>query len=133
VLEALGFFVLAEVVGLAALPLAGLAFGRLPGAGLGFSKPLGLLLLTWLVWMAGSVGIAHYATATILVAAALMALAGGLVAGRESVLRSRLSQPAGTGWWARRRAAALAARALPADPERRRIWIASEEIGRAHV
>jgi hypothetical protein len=33
VLEALGFFALAEVVGLAAVPLAALAFGRLPGAG----------------------------------------------------------------------------------------------------
>ena len=44
-LEALGFFALAEVVGLAAAPLAGLAFGRLPGAGLGFAKPLGLLLV----------------------------------------------------------------------------------------
>ena len=44
--------------GLAAAPLAGLVFGRLPGAGLGFSKPLGLLLVTWAVWMVASVGIA---------------------------------------------------------------------------
>jgi YYY domain-containing protein len=128
VLEALGFFALAEVVGLAAVPLAGLAFGRLPGAGLGFAKPLGLLLVTWMVWMAGSIPIAHYGTATILVAASLMALAGGLVAGRTSVLRSRLAEPAGTGWWARRRAAALAARVLPEDPLRRRLWIASELV-----
>ena len=55
-LEALGFFALVEVVGLAAAPLAALAFGRLPGAGLGFAKPLGLLLLTWVVWMLASVG-----------------------------------------------------------------------------
>ena len=45
-LEALGFFALVEVVGLAAAPLAALVFGRLPGAGLGFAKPLGLLLVT---------------------------------------------------------------------------------------
>jgi YYY domain-containing protein len=129
VLEALGFFALAEVVGLAAAPLAALAFGRLPGAGLGFAKPLGLLLVTWMVWMAGSVGLASYTTTTVVVAAAMMALAGGLVAGRESVLRSRLAQPAGSGWWARRRAAALAARALPAaDPARWRLWIASELV-----
>src|ERR687895_724483 len=76
VLEALGFFALVEVLGLAALPLAGLAFGRLPGAGLGFSKPLGLLLLTWLVWMAASVTPVPYGTATILVAAGLLAVAG---------------------------------------------------------
>ena len=54
-LDALGFFLLVEVIGLAALPLAALAFGRLPGAGLGFAKPLGVLLVTWMVWMAASV------------------------------------------------------------------------------
>ena len=54
-LDALGFFALVEVIGLAAAPLAALAFGRLPGAGLGFAKPLGLLLVTWAVWMASSV------------------------------------------------------------------------------
>ena len=96
-LEALGFFALAEVVGLAAVPLAGLAFGRLPGAGLGFAKPLGLLLVTWAVWIAGSIGLAPYGTATVLGAAALMALAGGLVAGRESVLRSKLAAAHGQG------------------------------------
>ena len=128
-LEALGFFALAEVVGLAAAPLAALAFGGLPGAGLGFAKPVGLLLVTWIVWMVASVGLAPYTTTTVIVAAALVALAGGLVAGRESVLRSRMARPPGTGWWAQRRAAALAARALPPDdPVRRRMWIASELV-----
>jgi YYY domain-containing protein len=128
-LEALGFFALVEVVGLAAAPLAALAFGRLPGAGLGFAKPLGLLLLTWAVWMAGSVGIAPYGTGTVLVAAALMALAGGLVAGRQSSLRTRLAEPHRGGWWARRRADWVAARALPLDdPARRRLWIGSEVV-----
>ena len=61
-LDALGFFLLVEVIGLAALPLAALAFGRLPGAGLGFSKPLGVLLVTWMVWMAASVTPAPYGT-----------------------------------------------------------------------
>jgi YYY domain-containing protein len=129
VLEALGFFALVEVVGLAAAPLAALAFGRLPGAGLGFAKPFGLLLITWAVWMVGSVGIAAYTTTTVLVAAALMALAGGLVAGRHSVLRSRLADPRGSGWWARRRADWIGARALPADdPARRRLWFGSEVV-----
>ena len=57
-LDALGLFVVIEVVGLAAAPLAALVLGRLPGAGLGFSKLLGLLLVTWLIWMAASLGIA---------------------------------------------------------------------------
>ena len=76
-LEALGFFVLVEVIGLAAVPLAALAFGRLPGAGLGFAKPLGLLLVTWMVWMAASVTPAPYGTTTVLVVVALLAVAGG--------------------------------------------------------
>ena len=71
-LEALALFALVEVVGLAAVPLAALAFGRLPGAGLGFSKPLGLLLLTWAVWMAASVTPIRYGTPTVLGAAALV-------------------------------------------------------------
>jgi uncharacterized membrane protein len=129
VLEALGFFALVEVVGLAAVPLAALAFGRLPGAGLGFAKPLGLLLLTWAVWMVASTGLAPYSTATVLVAAALMAVAGGLVAGRQSALRARLAQPRGGSWWARRRADWVAARALPMqDPARRSLWIGSEVV-----
>ena len=102
-LEALGFFALVEVVGLAAVPLAGVAFGRLPGAGLGFSKPLGLLLVTWVVWMAGSLGLAPYGTATVLVVAGALVLAGALVAARR--------------------------RALPAqDPARRRLWLGSEAV-----
>ena len=52
-LEALGFFALMEAAGLAAAPLAALVLGRLPGAGLGFAKVLGVLLVGWLVWMAG--------------------------------------------------------------------------------
>jgi YYY domain-containing protein len=129
VLEALGFFALIEVVGLAAAPLAALAFGRLPGAGLGFAKPLGLLLLTWAVWMVASVGIAPYTTTTVFVAAALMALAGGLVAGRQRMLGRRLAEPRGGGWWSRFRGDWLAARALPADdPARRPLWIGSEVV-----
>jgi YYY domain-containing protein len=129
VLEALGFFALVEVVGLAAAPLAALAFGRLPGAGLGFAKPLGLLLLTWAVWMVASVGIAPYTTTTVIVAAAVMALAGGLVAGRQRALRTRLAEPRDGGWWGRFRADWLAARALPSDdPARRSLWLGSEVV-----
>ena len=54
---ALRFFVLIEVLGLAATPLAAVAFARLPGCGVAFAKPLGLLLATWLVWIAGSLGV----------------------------------------------------------------------------
>ncbi len=127
-LEALAFFALVEVVGLAALPLCALAFGRLPGAGLGFSKPLGLLLLTWAVWMAASVSPAPYGTVTILVAAALLVLAGVLIAARQRSLSARLAD-GGEGWWARRRAQWIGARALPReDPARIRLWLGSEIV-----
>jgi YYY domain-containing protein len=127
-LQALGFFALVEVVGLAAMPLAGLAFGRLPGAGLGFAKPLGVLLVTWLLWMAVSLGAVPYTTTTVLVAAAVVAVAGALVAVRQRTLAGRLDEDRG-GWWARRRAEWIGARALPRhDPVRRRLWLGSEVV-----
>jgi YYY domain-containing protein len=127
-LQALGFFALVEVVGLAAVPLAGLVLGRLPGAGLGFAKPLGLLLVTWLVWMVVSLGIAPYGTGTVLGAAALLAAAGSLAALRQRALAARLAESGG-GWWARRRAQRIAVRALPReDPVRRSLWLGSEIV-----
>jgi YYY domain-containing protein len=128
VLDALGFFLLVEIIGLAALPLAALAFGRLPGAGLGFAKPLGLLLVTWMVWMAASVSPAPYGTTTILVAVAVLAAAGGLAAARQRTLARRLSRPP-EGWFAQRRAEWIGTRALPAeDPARIRLWLGSEVV-----
>jgi YYY domain-containing protein len=129
-LEALGFFALIEAIGLAATPLAALAFGRLPGAGLGFAKPLGLLLVTWAVWMAGSLGAVEYSTATVIVALALLGVAGLLAAARQRALATSLAEQRDSGgWWARRRAAWVAARALPAeDPVRRQLWIGSEAV-----
>ncbi len=44
------WWVAIEVVGLAALPLTTLVFARLPGRGWAFAKPLGLLILGWLIW-----------------------------------------------------------------------------------
>jgi hypothetical protein len=79
-LEALGFFALMEAAGLAAAPLAALVLGRLPGAGLGFAKVLGVLLVGWLVWMACSVGAVDYGPWTIAGAFAVVAALGLLAA-----------------------------------------------------
>src|SRR3954471_9190514 len=57
VTQALRFLMVLEALGLAGLPLAARALGRLPGAGLGLAHVVGLLLLGWLVWFAGSLGI----------------------------------------------------------------------------
>ena len=89
-LEALGFLALVEVAGLAAAPLAALVFARLPGSGLGFAKPLGLLLVGWLAWMAASVGLASYGRGTLAGALGLVALAGAAAALRQRSLSRRL-------------------------------------------
>jgi len=130
-LEALGFFTLMEAAGLAAAPLAALVLGRLPGAGLGFSKVLGVLLVGWLVWMAGSVGLAGYGPGTIAVAFLVVAVLGALAGLRlrrlAQRLRSGAAEPRGRfGRWRRSRLAALA---LPAeDPARLRLWAGSEAV-----
>jgi len=129
-LEALGFFALVEVAGLAAAPLAALVLGRLPGAGLGFAKVLGLLLIGWLAWLAVSLGVAPYGRTTILGAAALVAVAGALVALRQRRLARRLraarAPRSALGRWRRQR---LEARALPAeDPVRRRLALGAEAV-----
>ena len=76
---ALRFFVLLEVLGLAATPLAAVAFARLPGRGVAFAKPLGLLLATWLVWMTGSIGLLPAGLGLWIAAVALLVGAGALV------------------------------------------------------
>ena len=53
---ALRFLVLIEVLGLAAMPLAAVVLGRLPGAASASPSRSGLLLATWLVWMRRQLG-----------------------------------------------------------------------------
>src|SRR5215212_6014584 len=129
-LEALGFFALMEAAGLAAAPLAVLVLGRLPGAGLGFSKVLGVLLVGWLTWMAASVGLAGYGPATIAAAFLVVAALGALAGLRLRRLARRLrsgAEPRGP--FARWRRSRLAAQALPADdPARLRLWAGSEAV-----
>ena len=129
-LEALGYFAVVEVAGLAAAPLAALVFGRLPGAGLGFAKPLGLLLAGWLVWMAASLGIVAYGPPSIAGALVVLALAGALAARRQRGLARRLREHGARrllfGRWRRGR---LLARALPSDdPVRRRLFLGAEAL-----
>src|SRR3954452_14792026 len=119
-LAALGLFLLIEVVGLLAAPLTALVLGRLPGAGLGFSKLLGLLLVTWLVWMAASLHVVSYGTPLIVGVLVLVAVTGGLVALR---LRS-LTRRGEAGSRSRR----LRRLALPEDPVRRRLFWGAEAV-----
>src|SRR5215208_3890824 len=130
-LDALGFFALLEAAGLAAAPLAALVLGRLPGAGLGFAKVLGVLLVGWLAWMAASIGLADYGPLSIVAAFAVVAAMGALAGWRLRQLGRRLraggEEPRGR--FARWRRSRLAARALPADdPVRLRLWAGSEAV-----
>src|SRR4051812_15940497 len=130
-LMALGFFALVEVVGLAAVPLAGLVFGRLPGAGLGFAKPFGLLLVTWAVWLLASVRAMPYTRGTAIAAIGALVVAGVAAALRRrsltAALRREPAEPRGR--WAQRRARRLSERALPLeDPARRSLWLGAEAV-----
>jgi YYY domain-containing protein len=129
-LQALGFFALVEVVGLAAVPLAGLAFGRLPGAGLGFAKPLGVLLLTWAVWLLGAFGAVPYGRATAIGAVVVLAVAGLAAGLRQRALAARLREHEDrSGRWARWRVGYLSARAWPRrDLARRPLWLGAEAV-----
>jgi YYY domain-containing protein len=115
-LDALGLFVLIEVVGLMATPLTALVLGRLPGAGLGFSKIVGLLLVTWLIWIAAALGIAPYGRGLIIGALVLVAITGVLVG-----LRLRSLDPEA-------RSKRLRRLALPEDPVRRRLFWGAELV-----
>src|SRR4051794_8513761 len=112
---ALELFVLVEVVGLLAAPLTALVLGRLPGAGLGFSKIFGLLLVTWVVWMAGSLHVVAYGTPLIVGVLVLLAVASALVALRLRSLSGSRSQR-------------LKRLALPEDPVRRRLFWGAEAV-----
>ena len=106
---ALRFFVLIEVLGLAATPLVAVALARLPGRGLAFAKPLGLLLVTWLVWVLRLARRCAQSTVMWIVVVALLAGAGGLVLVAAGGRRSRAARCCGRrGWrWARSRCMAL--------------------------
>jgi YYY domain-containing protein len=53
----LHFLIIFEAAGVVGVPLAARAFGRLPGAGIGFARVLTWLVLSWLTWMLASLGV----------------------------------------------------------------------------
>src|SRR3954454_3734401 len=116
---ALALFVVFEVVGLLAAPLTALVFARLPGAGLGLSKVFGLLLVTWVIWLAASLHVAPYSVGLIVGVLVLVAIAGVLVALRLRSLGERASGST------RQRLKRLA---LPEDPVRRRLFWGAEIV-----
>jgi YYY domain-containing protein len=68
-IEAVAFWLVVAGVGVAALPFAETLFGRLPGRGLVFARPLGLLVLAFPVWLLASVSLVPFGRAGVLASA----------------------------------------------------------------
>jgi YYY domain-containing protein len=126
--EALRFWALMEVIGLGAAPLAGVLLARLPGAGLGLAKVLGLLLVTWLIWLGGSSTLVPYGTGSAALWIALVCALGLLAWVRGWEGRRAVARGEPRGRLARRRWRRLAARAPEPDPLRRRLFWGAEAV-----
>src|SRR5215218_8917943 len=103
VTEALRFWALIELIGLGAAPLAGVLLARLPGSGLGLGKVLGLLLVTWLVWLGGSSTLVPYGAGSAALWIALVCSLGLLAWVRCWEGRRAAEREEPRGWLARRR------------------------------
>ena len=68
-----------EVVFLAALPLSARLMRWLPDRGVVLAKPLGLLLVSWLVWMGASLGLWTFSRSTVALSILLLAVVSGVL------------------------------------------------------
>jgi YYY domain-containing protein len=128
VTEALRFWALIELIGLGAAPLAGVLLARLPGAGLGLGKVLGLLLVTWLIWLGGSLTLVPYGAGSAALWIALVCALGLLAWVRGWEGRRAVARGEPRGWLARRRWRRLAARVPEPDPLRTRLFWGAEAV-----
>ncbi|MEX2236001.1 MAG: DUF2298 domain-containing protein [Dehalococcoidia bacterium] len=94
-IETASWWAAVQLLGLAAFPLAFLVFRRLADGGYAFSKVLGLLLLAYLYWLSGMVGILPNERWAILLLAGLLALGSGFIASRN---RNALRELIGRRW-----------------------------------
>jgi YYY domain-containing protein len=67
------WWILLQLFGLAALPLAFRLFRRLPDRGYALARPLGLLLAGYLVWLGGSLGFWDHSAGAVIAALVLVA------------------------------------------------------------
>ena len=81
--HALIWFLVVQLLGLLTLPLAYSLFRRLPDRGFTFAIPLGLLLGSYLFWVAGLTHVLPNSRYTIIGVLALLALASGLLLKRN--------------------------------------------------
>ena len=64
-LDAIVWYLVLQLVGLAALPVAGLVFARLPDRGYALARPVGLLVVGYLLWVTATFGLLQNSRATI--------------------------------------------------------------------
>jgi YYY domain-containing protein len=84
--------VMIEVVGLVAFPIAYVAFRFLPDRGYAVSKTLGILILSWGVWLLASVGISPATRTTILIVLLALVILGMIILWRHTTGLRRF-------WW----------------------------------
>jgi uncharacterized membrane protein len=68
------------IIGWLAFPLTYAAFGGLPDRGYPLSKTVALLVVAWLVWMAGSLRLLPHTRGTVMLGFAVLALVSGAIA-----------------------------------------------------
>ena len=78
-LDALVLWLLVAALGLAGLPFAELLFGRLPGRGLVFARPLALLVVAFPVWLLASLQVVPYSRPAALVALTAFGVAAAVL------------------------------------------------------
>ena len=81
--NALTWLLAAELIGLIAFPLAFILFSSLKDRGYSVAKPLGLILLSWPLWMLGSLHIVPTTPLTLWAALGLFAVVSGWFAMRR--------------------------------------------------
>jgi YYY domain-containing protein len=81
------------VIGALGLPYVWLAARSLPDRGFAFARPLGLLLVGWLVWWLASAGVAGFSRGSIAVSAFVVAAGGAaIVVGRREEFAAWLKE-----------------------------------------
>ncbi len=77
------WWLIVEILGLITFPLAFVVFRKLPGRGYAFAPPLGLLLVSYTLWLAASLGFLQNSRAAIFLLFILLALVSAFIARRE--------------------------------------------------
>jgi YYY domain-containing protein len=80
--ETLSWWAAAELLGAIAFPIAFVFFHRLPDRGYAFTKVIGLLLVSYCLWIGATLGIYPNTRGSIILVMALLALLSAVLAGR---------------------------------------------------